>query len=278
MADAAKAILHVAFGYASGKILDRALEQVDRQDRVLSQWEDFSFGPIDPPDIEARWVWARKELCLEERRRDRAAFLQSKRFWETVLAFPARKVVWVTRRSAQEYCGLLEWVRRLGDRPYDVVDLTEVEVPLPMPNDPDARSRIDNLAWLEPRMIRGMGFSDLAAPLEPDTRQAYINLWDRLRQENAAFRVVSDGVLVSRPVEFYDGLLLAETNRQWRKSARIIGHVMQKLEEANGIRPDSRVLLGRLRSLVDRGTLESQGYMFYMGRSEVRVPPTHSST
>jgi hypothetical protein len=278
MAATTELILHLVFGHASGKTLDRALEQVDRQDRVLSLWEDLSVGPIEPPDIEARWAWAKQALCLEERRRDRAAFLQAKRFWETALGSPARKVIWVTRRSAQEYCGLLECVRRLGDRPYDVVDLTEAEVPWPVPDDPSARSRIDYLWWLKPRMIRGMGFSNLAAPLEPARRRAYIDLWNRLRRENAAFRVVSDGDLVSKPVEFYDPLLLAESSHRWRKSARVVATVMQNLEEARGIHPDPRVLLGRLRSLVGKGLLESQGYMFYMGRSEVRLPSAASST
>jgi hypothetical protein len=207
-----------------------------------------------------------------------AAFSQLDKFWETALASPAQKVVWVTRRSAQEYCGLLEWVRRFGRRSYALVDLTEVEVPWPLPDNPNARCPIDNLAWLEPQMIRNMGFRDMATALEPARRRAYADLSDRLRRENAAFRVVSDGDLVSKPIEFYDPLLLAEASHHWRKSARVVATVMQNLEDTHGIRADPRVLLGRLRNLVSRGLLESQGYMFYMGRSEVRLPSAASST
>src|SRR5215471_15633034 len=114
-------MLHIVFGESAGGALRLALRQAGRDDEVLSFNDDLSFGPIDPPDPIARSAWARTELYFADAAT--AALGDSlDRFWHR--ARSARKrVVWFSRHTALEYCGLLELVSQLGRRSYKVVDL-----------------------------------------------------------------------------------------------------------------------------------------------------------
>jgi Protein of unknown function len=69
-----------------------------------------------------------------------------------------------------------------------------------------------------------------------------------------------------------DSALLAECAASWRKVARVVGTVMITLRDRYPNLPDGYYAL-RVRRLVERGSLESQGNLDYMRYSEVRLPP-----
>src|SRR5262245_11950554 len=49
-------------------------------------------------------------------------------FWRAALAEDVCRIAWISRRSAPEYCGFLEWLWRLGDLACEVIDLTDMPV------------------------------------------------------------------------------------------------------------------------------------------------------
>ena len=83
--------------------------------------------------------------------------------------------------------------------------------------------------------------------------------------------------LSERDVQNIDAALLAEASAQWRKIARLVGGAMSNQPtRVLGI-PDT-YYAQRVRSLVERGLLESDGDLNYMGRSEVRLSPKRRET
>jgi hypothetical protein len=72
-------------------------------------------------------------------------------------------------------------------------------------------------------------------------------------------------------VERIDQALLAECSRKWRKVARVVGSSMAQLAKHYPELPD-RFYARRIISLVEAGTLESEGNLDYMRFSEVRLP------
>ena len=77
-------------------------------------------------------------------------------------------------------------------------------------------------------------------------------------------------------IELIDEMLLAQADVRWRKVARIVGFAMT--QENNPIRNISDIYYShRVRHLVERGKLESQGNLDYMGYSEVRLPESKGS-
>jgi hypothetical protein len=117
--------LHVVFTPSGAGCLSQALETAGRDDQVISFFDDLSFGPIEPPDSSLRAKWVENELS---RTGWDDVTAESERFWRRALSSDQRTVAWLTRRSNMEYAGFLEWSWRMGDAPYEVVDLSEVKV------------------------------------------------------------------------------------------------------------------------------------------------------
>jgi hypothetical protein len=112
---------------------------------------------------------------------------EAEAFWTAALAGDVRRVAWLSRRSAPEYCGFLEWLWRLGDLPCEIVDLTDTPV--------GNHRRAFSLALLNPGEVAANAVWDRAKALDAITRSQYHRLWRRLRLENAPLRVVDSGGL-----------------------------------------------------------------------------------
>jgi hypothetical protein len=121
----APAPLHVVFTPSGAGSLRQALADAGRDDQVISSFDNLSFGPIDPPDLLLRSKWVESELGWTGWN-DIAP--KTEAFWREALSSSHRKVAWLSRRSAMEYAGFLEWLWRLGDAPCEVVDLSEVTI------------------------------------------------------------------------------------------------------------------------------------------------------
>jgi hypothetical protein len=113
--------LHVVFNPSAAGGLRKALGEAGRGDRVVSFFDDLSFGPINPPDPEARRQWVEEELGYA----GWEDVTNTDAFWQEALE-PSPKIAWVSRRTTQEYTGFLEWLRRLGGAPCQINDLTDV--------------------------------------------------------------------------------------------------------------------------------------------------------
>jgi hypothetical protein len=83
--------------------------------------------------------------------------------------------------------------------------------------------------------------------------------------------------LSKRDVQSIDEALLAEASVQWRKVARVVGGAMGKQRTRVPGIPDT-YYAQRVRHLVERGLLESDGDLHHMGRSEVRLPAKREET
>jgi hypothetical protein len=92
--------------------------------------------------------------------------------------------------------------------------------------------------------------------------------------ENAPLRVIDEKLeLKSAPITFFDNLLLSCAKADyWMKSARVIGEAMITFGEGGRYQAGDHILAARLRALADSGALESQGDLYQIRFSEVRLP------
>jgi hypothetical protein len=133
------ATLHVVFTESGAAGLREALKASGRDERVVRFADNLSFGPIDPADPETRKTWVEEELgftgwpATAEQDGDSGwtdVAASADAFWNESLSPRHRTIAWMTRRSAMEYAGFLEWLWRLGDAPCEVVDLTDAMIPI----------------------------------------------------------------------------------------------------------------------------------------------------
>jgi hypothetical protein len=261
--------LHVLFNPSAAGLLRRALSESGRTDRVVSSFDNFSFGPIHRPDGDLRTKWVEEKLGYTEWEDIIAGTAD---FWKEALT-PGRKIAWMSRRTALEYAGFLEWLWRLGDQPCDVIDLTDVTVVGRGQDGRPTPPRLAlSLALLPVDQILDNRLIDRAQALAPEARQQYRETWSRLRAENAALRVLNADGLVSAPISYFDPLLLSCATGRWQKAARVVGEALVK-ELADALLQSGDLLLfARVRALVETGFLETRGDLFEIRRFEVRLP------
>lgn len=263
--------VHIVFHRDAVDDLREAVRQAGRLDRVTVFRDDFSFGPISPPDPDQREAWMRRALhnvaWYDETVGD------TEPFWREALEPGKRLVAWTSLRSAMEYTGFLEWLRRLGNLPCEVVDLTETMVVRSWRDGGKLPPRLVlSLAYLHPEEILELGLLEFARPLDEVSRQRHLNLWDRLRAENAPLRIFTAAGLESADLTVFDAQILEHVVSDWRKVARVLGAVEFARGDDRHDDIDAFILAGRVRALVKAGKLESVGDVFRIRYSEICLP------
>jgi hypothetical protein len=268
----ATSTLHIVFNPSAAAGLRDALRQAGRDEPVVSLFDCLSFGPINPADPELRTTWVEEELGYSEWE-DIAS--QDHSFWSQALSSGCRKVAWMSRRSAQEYAGFLEWLWRLGEEPIEVVDLTDVMV---TGNSTESKRYLAlSLGILAPRQILENMLLDCAEVLTSARRARYRELWERLRAEDQPLRVLSKGELVSAPITFFDPLVMSCVTPEWKKSARVIGEALGDSFDTSVLQVGDLVLWARARALAEVGRLEFRGDLHSMHNSELRLASSRAT-
>ncbi len=238
--------LHTVPGDSAGGSLSLAVRSAGLKDEVLRFRDDLSCGPIDPDEPEVRRAWWGQF-------HDFADTVDFSEFWQRVDSTDARLVVWFGRKSASELAFFLAWADRLGDRPYDIVD-----VKLPM------RRMEGSTEHYPGEVVAHVPHGELAAllgserPISPETRADAARRWRALRAENAPFRVVTDHGLVSAPVDHFDGWILEEASPEWQTAGRVVGRAIAYHSDPYHQTGDV-MLFARLVALVDEGKLIADG-------------------
>jgi hypothetical protein len=240
-------VLHVAPDDSTGGNLSEALRLAGHQQDVLSFTDDLSHGPIAWGTSRERAAWW--SHLHEPRLED-----DLEAFWLRLETANRRLVVWFGCHSASELAFFLALADRLGDRPYDVV---EIGAP-------------DGAVGLVPTYLLPALF-ETARPISPQETGDARRLWQHLRSQNAPFRVVTPTGLASAPIDHFDSSILEQAASEWRSSAYVIGSTT-----AHNCDPYMQVgdvmLLARLAALVEEGKLLADGDPWGMRACRVRLP------
>jgi hypothetical protein len=265
-----RATLHFVFAPSGAASLAEAFERAGRDDQVVTFFDDLSFGPIDPPDSILRANWVETELG---RTGWDEMTTESERGWEAALSPGPRKLAWLTRRSAMEYAGFLEWLWRLGDLPCEVVDLSEIEIPCRPEHRPRRPRLAMSLGMLHSDTIANHKLWDLAEPLPITDRRRYYDLWQQLRSENAPLRVCDSDKLASAPISYFDSILMSYVTEDWQKVAKVVGSTIASQMDDWIVQSGDMFLAARINALAKSGRLEIQGKSaLEILYSEARLP------
>jgi hypothetical protein len=255
-------VLHVAPGASASGSLREALRLAGSQQDVLSFPDDLSHGPIAWGTSRERAAWW--SHVHEPRLED-----DLEAFWLSLETANQRLVVWFGRHSASEFAFFLALADRLGDRSYDIVDVTDLQW-IPLPDGSSAVSQAVGAVSIAPtdQLVAQL---EAARPISPQEASDAVRLWQRLRSQNAPFRVVTPAGLASAPIDHFDSSILEQAAREWRSSAYIIGSAM-----AHNCHPYMQVgdvmLLARLVALVEEGKLLADGDPWDVRACRVRLP------
>ena len=258
--------LHVAPGDSAGGGLLQAIRVAGRDEAVLAHLDDLSCGPIasNDPAARAAW-WAPFHDASEVEQRLQA-------FWDRVATTDERFVVWFGRHSASELSFFLAWVDRLGDRPYDIVDVTCVRPPYKRPDGTAATgSPLHAVSIANEHALGALLGSE--RPLTAPEREAARQCWQRLRTENAPFRVVTPSGLISAPINHFDALLIERASAEWQPAIRIVAETMVGTDDDAYMQVGDVMLFTRVVALVGPGKLVADGDPRQMRTCRIRLAP-----
>ena len=166
-------ILHVAPGASAAGSLRQAIRASGRSDNVIGFSDDLSCGPISSDDPSQRTAWW---ASVRDEWPDIAAF------WNRILSTPDRLVVWFGRHSAQEHAFYLSLAYRLGDRPYDIIDVTGLQLPRRSPSGEPGLSPPALAVSIMPEDELALLFGT-ERPITIQERENAAGCWRRLKAE-----------------------------------------------------------------------------------------------
>lgn len=262
--------LHVLFGGSGAFSVRQAIERTGRPDGVVCFHDFFEFGPINPPDPMARARWVDKVLDVADWE---GVAAQTETAMTECAATDGRFVAWVSRRDAHSYSGFLQWLSRIGDKPCDTIDVTELMITTRRRDgERGPPSRVISPSDLAPDQIIETGLLEQSAPLTAVDRDRYRALWTALRAENAPLRIVGTGGLVSAPITIFDSMIKSSATNSWSKMTRVLGEVLVQSWEGDFQPVGELVLAARIRALAEAGDLEWRGDLYEMRNCEIRLP------
>ena len=240
--------LHVIFSPSGAGSLKQALKESGRSGRIICPFDNFSFGPIASDDAETRAEWVDDVLGYSDWH-DVTVFNEP--VLTTSLSSTRAPIVWVSLNQTASYAGFLWWLSHMGEAPCSIIER-------------------DGLSLLPASDL--IGFFDHQVPLPAQEREQYRAAWKQLCSENAALRVIEDGKLVSKEIDFFDAALLRLATPEWQKMSRIVAELLAEFFDADLYQTGDFVLGAGLAALADDGALEWRGEALNMLQCEMRLP------
>jgi hypothetical protein len=247
-------VIHVTFGDSAAGCLLQALGVLEPDKHkseirasVRQLIDDLSVGPIAADRQRQRATWRRNVLWFE---REQSTHVTS--FWRFVTTTRDELVVWMSRRSAREYCGLLALCARVDQTRISVVDVASLDA--------------SGFGAVAPRTVVTERLLTKARRLSALQHRTYRKAWQRLQRENACVRVVAGRRVVSQPATYLDAALLSSVTDDWQSSMRVVGLTMTQLDDSSDL-----FLWERIAALVDDGVIEGRTPAHWRERRELEV-------
>ena len=249
--------VHVVFGKSIADTLREALAALGSMERVIGLPDGLNVGPIDPPDPSLRQAWGKSVLGADPVLRDGLVDdpIDVETAWAEATAPGVNPVFWACLSSPAEHACFLAYAARMQDRSFAIVDATNLNF-----------TTVDGVR--SPCSLGLMRAQDIVASnlyatrhlISFEERRAASEAWSQLQHENAPFRIVRDGQLVSAPLTHYDALLVEQASQDWEIAARLIGRAITTFVDAqSGEGTSDVVLIGRMLALGEENLLEIAG-------------------
>ncbi|CPT40621.1 Protein of uncharacterised function [Mycobacteroides abscessus subsp. abscessus] len=242
-------MLHVVSGLSAASGLRVALDASAEHCRDRLVWfpDSLSVGPLEASDPASRlqwWQWWADMVIAQTGQPASRPGEGLAAFWGEVIGAD-HLVLWYGQGDAHDSAFFHAMCDRLSDNAFSVVTL-------------DGASGAHTAEELARHL-------NDARSIPANERAAVRAAWKQLEQENQAFRILSNGNLVSAPEDYYDGALLNEASSQWTPIPRIVAPVMARMDIGDS------PLFWRIKSLVESGVLVADDDPWLVEHSKVRL-------
>ncbi|MCI0764892.1 DUF1835 domain-containing protein [Bacillus sp. TL12] len=277
--------IHITFGESSAGCLKYMLKKKkSQQEYVISFSEFFSIGPINQLGTttgqHSRQQWLSKNLNLEDLYFEEEylpKFIQSLQELQSIpMDMPI--TIW-TGENANEYVGLCFALVHLKDKKnIRIINTSEAHRKLFQKENEiyviggTGELTPENLATIYEKYEKGIILTE-------ETRIQLEQEWKLLSETTNLLRIWEDHKVFSVKETYFDSFMIEcaknlekdEIEKQFYKSARLIGEVLGQLEQSVG----DVFLEYRLRTLIQQGVFEMEGTLKAMRYYSVKLKKSH---
>jgi hypothetical protein len=265
-------IIHVCFSATAGAVLKYAVKKEKSIDgkRVITFPDDISQGMIkDHINADERIVWLNSLSEEDERIQswDNVHLRKGyKKFYKKILKVKSSDTLYLWfGQCSQELCGLMYTLEFLKDK--------NPETYLINVSDKIEEAANGNIytyravAEVMPKKLKA--FIDIKRKPETDELNQLLNQWNFLKNENSVLRIHEKGRIKSVKENYFDTDILKYTEKEFKKSARIVGNVLGFSEN----KISDEYIFWRVQELVKAEMLEFKGKFGVMREMEIKITP-----
>jgi hypothetical protein len=245
-------IIHVVPSLSAAGTIREALAQLGLNEKVVGIGDHLGYGPIDG-DLEARREWLDENMCDGCGECVDSAELA----WQEALAPDVFPIIWTCRSDAGDHAGFLEFLSRAGERPFGLIDATDVLIE----GRTGALWRVEALGIVTEAQMISAGLFQRRREMSPAEIAEGREVWRRLKAVNAPLRITDteNDQLLSKPITFFDAELLEEVPQDWERAVRIVGAALARFCSSPRRLVSDLFIWGRYLALAEEGAVEIRG-------------------
>lgn len=263
-----KNIIHICFSPTSGGGLKYAIKKKKllQGKKVIVFRDDLSQGIIGKDiNIDKRidwWNGIYKEEKINSTERD---YLTEgyKKFHKKISKIKDSDVIYLWYGDcSEEICGLLHTLELLKDKLGNMYFINVSDMIEESANDAYTYRSVSEIM---PEKLKS--FINLKRKIELKEYDALLNEWNLLKNDKSLLRIFKDGKVKSANEKYFDVDILKYTEKEFKKSARIVGNVIGFSE----MRISDDYIFWRVQELVKSGMLEFKGNLGIMREMEIKI-------
>lgn len=263
-------IIHVCFSTIAGVSLRYAVKKkkIIEGKKVIAFGDDLSQGAIgNEIDIEERINWW-KNIDREDEKIHSAEsdYLKEsyKKFYKKIFKIKDSDMIYLWYgQCSQEFCAMMYTLELLEDKFSNIYLINVSDMLQEGGNIYTYRS----VGEIMPEKLKA--FIKVKRKLELKEFNHLLNEWNSLKNETSLLRVYEEGKMKSVDVNYYDIDILKYAEKQFKKSARIVGNVLGYSEN----KISDEYIFWRVQELVKSGMLDFKGRLGVMREMEIKITP-----
>lgn len=272
MEESAENIIHVCFSASAGAILKYAVkkEKSIEGKKVIVFPDDISQGRLEEcinADERINWLNSLNEEDERIRSWDNKHLRKGyKKFYKKILKVKSSDTLYLWfGQCSQELCGMMYTLECLKDKKPEIYFINV--------SDKIEEAANENLyiyravAEIMPKKLKA--FIDIKRKIKFQEFNQLLNQWTLLKNENSLLRICEEGRVKSAKEDYFDIDILKYTEKEFKKSARIVGNVLGYSES----KISDEYIFWRIQELVKSGMIDFKGKLGVMREMEIKITP-----
>lgn len=260
--------INICFSESARGTIKRAVGlKIINGQKVIGLFDDFSHGPISNlVNTHERIMWAdnfKDEFdCVPYCSLDDLKTAYNK-FYKDINEIESEDEIYIWYGNcASEICGMmyvLELLENKSENLYfinvsDLIHKYPAGIYIPR-----------SVTELPPEKLKD--YIKIARSMDSDEKEELLKQWKALKNENSQLRIFKEGKVISVSEDYFDANILKWTEKELRKSARIVGNVIGYSKA----RISNSYIFWRIKKLVKAGKLKYEGKFGIMREMEIAI-------